>query len=113
VIDFERRTASLPEGRGYGYAGIGEMAPHGIWRDAIAFGTFSHGYSPSAIDSALVGRVERALYSAMAYLDQVRPTCFLDDLTTKNVIVAEGVLRGVVDFDVVCYGDPLFQVGLT
>jgi aminoglycoside phosphotransferase (APT) family kinase protein len=113
VIDFERRTASLPEGRGYGYAGIGEMAPHATWRDAIAFGAFSHGYSPRTIDGALVGRVEKALHSARAYLDQVRPTCFLDDLTTKNVIVEEGALRGVVDFDVVCYGDPLFQVGLT
>jgi len=34
--------------------------------------------------------------------------CFLDDLTTKNVIVQDGVLQGVVDFDHVCYGDPLF-----
>lgn len=29
------------------------------------------------------------------------------------MIVDKGVLQGAVDFDVVCYGDPLLQVGLT
>jgi aminoglycoside phosphotransferase (APT) family kinase protein len=41
------------------------------------------------------------------------PTCFLDDVTVKNVIVQDGVLRGLVDFDCVCYGDPLYWMGLT
>ena len=39
--------------------------------------------------------------------------CFLDDLTIKNVIVEGGALRGLIDFDAVCYGDPLFWLGLT
>ncbi len=113
VMEFERRVATLPEGHGYGYAGIGERAPHVSWRGAIALGAFSQGYSPSGIDGALVERMETILDSCEAYLEGVRPTCFLDDLTTKNVIVDEGVLQGVIDFDVVCYGDPLFQLGLT
>ena len=48
-----------------------------------------------------------------ARLDAIEPICFLDDLTTKNVIVHDGVLRGVVDFDVVCYGDPMYWLALT
>lgn len=38
---------------------------------------------------------------------------FLDDLTTKNVLVADGRLSGVVDVDVVCFGDPLTTPALT
>ena len=43
----------------------------------------------------------------------MEPICFLDDLTIKNVIVAEGKLQGIVDFDWVCYGDPLYMIALT
>ena len=46
-------------------------------------------------------------------LEAVRPRAFLDDTTTKNVIVERGRLSGIVDVDVVCYGDPLFTVALT
>lgn len=49
----------------------------------------------------------------MSYFDQVEPICFLDDLTIKNVIVSEGKLQGIVDFDWVCYGDPLYMIALT
>lgn len=34
-------------------------------------------------------------------------------MTTKNVMISDGQLAGVVDFDVICYGDPLFHLGLT
>ncbi len=112
-MEFERRVASLPEGRGYGYGGIGESVPHRTWREVIAFGNFSQTYSPRVADRALVESVEEALDGIESYLQEVPPTCFLDDLTTKNVIVDRGLLQGVVDFDVVCYGDPLFQIGLT
>jgi aminoglycoside phosphotransferase (APT) family kinase protein len=47
------------------------------------------------------------------HFSSVQPTCFLDDLTTKNVIVQYGQLRGLVDFDVVCYGDALYWLALT
>ena len=38
----------------------------------------------------------------------------MDDTTTKNVIVtAEGQFSGIVDVDVLCFGDPRFVVALT
>jgi hypothetical protein len=46
-------------------------------------------------------------------LDGVPAVPFLDDLTTKNVLVADGRLSGVVDVDVVCFGDPLYTPALT
>jgi aminoglycoside phosphotransferase (APT) family kinase protein len=47
------------------------------------------------------------------YFATLRPVCFLDDLTTKNVLAESGQLQGLIDFDVVCYGDPLMAVGTT
>ena len=41
------------------------------------------------------------------------PRPFLDDTTTKNVLIADGHLTGIVDVDCVCFGDPLFTVALT
>ena len=41
------------------------------------------------------------------------PTCYLDDTTTKNVIIHSGALSGIVDVDSVSFGDPLLTVGLT
>jgi aminoglycoside phosphotransferase (APT) family kinase protein len=57
--------------------------------------------------------VREALQVRVKEMPAVPATCFLDDLTTKNVIVQDGVLQGVVDFDHVCYGDPLFWIALT
>jgi aminoglycoside phosphotransferase (APT) family kinase protein len=61
----------------------------------------------------VVARLGQAIDGCAPYLRAVPPTCFLDDVTTKNVIVQDGVLQGLIDFDVVCYGDPLYQVALT
>ena len=47
------------------------------------------------------------------YFGRIEPVCFLDDLTIKNVIVSDGTLQGIVDFDWVCYGDPLYMIALT
>lgn len=43
----------------------------------------------------------------------VRPVPFLDDTTTKNVIIDGGRLTGIVDVDEVCFGDPLLTPALT
>ncbi len=47
------------------------------------------------------------------YLDRIRPKPFLDDITTKNVLIHEGKLTGIVDVDNICFGDRLFHVALT
>lgn len=51
--------------------------------------------------------------SLREYFVKVEPTPFLDDITTKNVLIHEGKLSGIVDIDEICYGDPLLVIGLT
>ena len=47
------------------------------------------------------------------YFSQIDPTPFLDDVTTKNLLIHNGKLSGIVDVDEICYGDSLLVVGLT
>ena len=48
-----------------------------------------------------------------SYLKTVEPKAFLDDITTKNVIIHNNKLSGIVDTDSICFGDKLKHLGLT
>jgi aminoglycoside phosphotransferase (APT) family kinase protein len=58
-------------------------------------------------------RTRQLLCSYTSYFSAVGPTPFLDDITTKNVIVHQGRLSGIVDVDQICFGDSLLTIGLT
>jgi aminoglycoside phosphotransferase (APT) family kinase protein len=114
IVEFQSRAATLPPGDGFGYVRIGARGPFPTWK-ALLEHEVGPDVPPRGPDflAPFDARIARAAASLDAYLSAVRPTCFLDDLTTKNVIIERGELRGVIDFDVVCYGDPLLQIGLT
>lgn len=119
VVDAQMRTARLPEAAGFGHALSFEDPALGPWRSWSQVITASlersrqRITSAGVIDVALVDRVASHLPQFEDYLSQIRPTPFLPDTTTKNVIVHEGRLAGIVDVDELCFGDPLFTVGLT
>jgi len=104
IVEFERLAMTLPPGHGYGFLPIGGAGVHDRWIDVVR----EDRAETLACGTALADLLDRAA----PRLDAVAATCFLDDLTIKNVIVHDGVLRGVVDFDVVCYGDPMYWLAL-
>ncbi|MDX1935380.1 MAG: aminoglycoside phosphotransferase family protein [Capsulimonadales bacterium] len=112
IIEYQRRVATLPEGKGYGWGAIGEGGPEPSWLFCLTPGS-----TPPVVDPASPGGdFRRRLFDAQVrlqpYFHTVRPTCFLEDLTTKNVLLENGELTGLIDFDSVCFGDPLWQIGL-
>ena len=114
IAGYQRNVATLPPGGGFGYAPIGEIAPFTTWQDLVS--TEIRKNLPAQLEPPLTewrNRVFALTNRFEPYLEQVSSTCFLDDLTIKNVIVQNGELGGLVDFDVVCYGDPLWTLGLT
>ena len=121
IVGFERQVSRLPLGSGYGFKPIGAAGGHGRWIDAVradrslilAPGDVAGDLGVDRDFADLIADVRRALDRSSARLEEIEPICFLDDLTTKNVIVHGGVLQGVVDFDVVCYGDPMYWLALT
>ena len=115
IVGFQRRVIKLPPGMGYGYVAIGEQGPCASWWQLLR--PDHNEQSADATACRLIDEYEkRVLEQARryeAYLRQVPPTCFLDDVTVKNVIVQSGELQGLVDFDCVCYGDPMYWMALT
>lgn len=93
LVGFQRCVNTLPLGTGFGYVAPGAPCPHTSWQELI---------------SAVAAPREIA-----DYLRSVVPTCFLDDITGKNVIIDNGELKGLIDLDHVCYGDPLYWLALT
>ena len=117
IVGIQRTVGGLGEGLGFGYVAHPDGPfPHASWRDVVqsSLERSRRRIARAGVFSAeLVARVERELARRSGYLERVRSRPFLDDTTTKNVIVDAGRLRGIVDVDVVCYGDPLFTLALT
>jgi aminoglycoside phosphotransferase (APT) family kinase protein len=114
VVGFQRITATLPAGRGYGWVAIDAIGPHPTWSALLdhELDRNLRRLGPPH-PTALIARLRARLVEARVHATAVPPTPFLDDLTTKNVIVDAGALTGVVDFDCIAYGDPLYWLGLT
>lgn len=69
--------------------------------------------STGFFDPEIVERVEKKARAFEDYFSKIEPTAFFDDITTKNVIVNEGMLSGIVDVDWMCFGDSLETIALT
>ena len=114
IVSFQQKVATLPTGKGFGYVPIGEQGTFSSWIELLQFEmSNSTNDTYDGILSRWKKRLAPILIRFEPYLAQIQPICFLDDVTTKNVIVLNGELQGLVDFDCVCYGDPLWMIGLT
>lgn len=119
VVDAQMRTARLPEAAGFGHAFSYDdpaLSQRRSWPQVITASlerSRQRITSAGVVDVTLVDRVASRLTQFEDSLSRIRPTPFLADTTTKNVIVHQGRLAGIVDVDEICFGDPLFAVGLT
>ena len=48
-----------------------------------------------------------------SYFECLRPVSYLDDISTKNLLISGGRVSGVIDIDEVGFGDPMTFVALT
>lgn len=116
LVDLQGRLRDLPKTTGYGFA-PSETGPfpHATWIDVLrADLARSRRWIALAgvADPSFVERAEVRLTQASPKLHQIPPTPFLHDITTRNVLIDQGCLSGIIDVDDICYGDPLFLVGL-
>src|SRR5204863_9344886 len=65
------------------------------------------------LDCKTVQRLEEIYVNFRFYFRAIESTPFLDDTTTKHVLVHHGRLTGIVDVDEVCFGDGLSTIALT
>lgn len=117
IIRIQSDVATLPPARGFGYArSYEDKSLRKKWIDVLdanlamcrqiidRMGIIN----PSVVDSLKLKMGEHEIY-----FKSIGPVCFLDDITTKNVVINRGELSGVVDIDNLCFGDPLMTVALT
>lgn len=117
IARIQQIAGSLPLAWGFGFA-TGYDDPHLLptWTDVITQSldrSYARIQEIGVVDATHMERVRDQLHTVQDQLHAVEPRCFLDDTTTKNVIVHDGALSGIVDVDTVCFGDPLFTVALT
>jgi aminoglycoside phosphotransferase (APT) family kinase protein len=117
LVRIREKVSVLPEAHGFGFAySYSESPGYRSWKAAVlgilerAQQRMSHSGHPGV---AYVARARQALGRYETYFAGVRPVPFLDDTTTKNVLVDQGRFTGVVDVDQLCFGDPLLTLGLT
>jgi aminoglycoside phosphotransferase (APT) family kinase protein len=117
MIQIHKKMDTLPLGKGYGFTpSINGPWPHGTWAEVVeaSVNRSRQRLQATGVEARdLPGRLLALLKSHGPLLAQVPARPFLDDSTTKNVIMSEGKLSGIVDVDEICYGDPLFNVALT
>lgn len=102
IVRIQRSVTQLPRGRGYGWTPVEVPGPFSTWLEVVERD------SRSAPDE-----VKARIQECSGYFATLPATCFLDDITVKNVIVRDGELQGIVDLDFLCYGDPMYWLSLT
>lgn len=117
LAEIQMIVSTLPKANGFGFLESYETNVYcRTWSEVLRN---SLGKSRNRIKSAgifepgVVDKVEENLSRFENYFSQIQPIAFLDDITTKNVILHKGKLSGIVDVDWVCFGDSLFTIALT
>jgi hypothetical protein len=117
ITGLQKLTGSLPFGRGFGFVESFESDSFlPTWIDVLYSQlerSRSRIQAVGIMDVRQVDRVAKKLDNYTSYFAQIAPRCFLDDITTRNVIVHDGKLSGIVDVDFVCFGDNLLTTALT
>ncbi len=116
VGELHLRTRRLPPAPGFGYA-TGDDTPLEPTWPAVLHASLDRARSwidaAGIVDPAWSDRVEARLRRDIHSVHGVEPRAFLHDATTKNVIVHEGEVSGVVDVDEMGFGDALWATALT
>lgn len=64
-------------------------------------------------DAEKVNRVESQIPILQDYFERVEATPYLDDVTTKNLLIKDGHISGIIDVDSIGMGDVLTFAALT
>lgn len=93
-----------------------DVAPNWKWKDEVdgmlersKVRILQNGY----FDVAKVDRLYGLEKELECYFAEIKPIAYLDDVSTKNLLIYEGHISGIVDIDWMGMGDKLTYVALT
>lgn len=64
-------------------------------------------------DAGKVERLKSGMESLRAYFADIKPIAYLDDISSKNLLIHKGHLSGIIDIDWIGIGDKLTFAALT
>ncbi|MBO5825199.1 MAG: hypothetical protein J6R03_01095, partial [Treponema sp.] len=117
IIGFQKEIKKLPMAKGFGSLNSYEDFENICfsWKESllndinraeeaiIKNGIFSVEY---------VLKLKQIMPNFKEYFSSIKPEPFLDDITTKNVLINEGKLSGIIDLDWISFGDEVLFLGL-
>lgn len=117
IINIQNTVAKLPQNRGYGYLVSYEDEKYkNSWKEVIIKHlerSRSRIKENKIFDYKKVDKIEELLAKYDEYFNDIRPIPFLDDISSKNVLINQGKLSGIIDFDWICFGDKIYNIALT
>lgn len=117
MADIFTKTNKLPAGTTYGFAESYEQpTPYNTWCDFLSTRIELCRASLAKTDAFPVDvmqQIDNIAKHLQSNLNSVPPKPFLWDASERNVLVYQDQVSGIVDVDNMCFGDPLFTLGLT
>jgi len=117
MVKIQAMTDPLPDGQSYGVVDSYErITEHKSWYDFLMHRL--HLFDEIIRKNGIFNDIEmEKVFSIAKKLEDefrtIRARPFLWDASERNVIVDNGKISGIVDVDEICFGDPLFVLGLT
>ena len=106
VMEIQRKVAQLqlPEDTSWSWGDfLNEMLDRAEERMAV------NGY----FDTGKVTRIKEEMPLLDEYFNRIKPVAYLDDISTKNLLIHNGKLSGVIDIDWMGVGDNLTFIAMT
>lgn len=69
------------------------------------------GIKTGVMDNFMLSVAEKLYTQYKSYFDSIKPITYYGDLSSKNVMINNGVFSGLVDLDGLTQGDPLEAIG--
>lgn len=115
VVDMQRKVMTLKPHDSYGCVANYNVKGHDSWKEEVLSDLNRSrawlertGVYPLALVDEAIELVE----SYETYFETIEPKAFLADITTKNLLVDQDRVSGIVDLDWMCFGDVYYFVGL-
>ncbi len=116
LAGYQAKVATLPDGTGFGFvADPNGTFPHKTWTEVLDSEVLRSTRRITAdglVNPNFVDRTRHVIRDHATNFAEHPATPFLHDITTRNVIVHDRKLQGIVDIDQMCFGDPMYLPAL-
>lgn len=115
VASIFKKVSTLPSSDKFGLIwGGGEEEVSDSWTERMKIWleeSKERGLKTGVMDSEMKAIGEGLYGRYKAYFDSVKPITYYGDISSKNIMIQNGVFNGLVDLDGLTQGDPLEAIG--